>query len=121
MELTYTGHELVQQISVASEEQQLGANQINEAVQQLSQVTQQNAAGSEELATSAAELSSQAKQLTQTMSFFRISESDSNENTESKQTPKRLNQPAATSDKQSAGVKIQLDENDSLDSDYVKF
>ena len=42
--------ELVQEISVASSEQNAGAEQINRAIQQLDQVIQQNAGASEEMA-----------------------------------------------------------------------
>ncbi len=55
--------ELVQEISVASREQNSGAEQINKALLQLDQVTQQNAQSSEELAATAEELSSSAAQL----------------------------------------------------------
>ena len=50
----------------------LGAGQINNALQQLNQVTQQNAATSEEMAASAEELSSQADQLKEIISFFKF-------------------------------------------------
>src|SRR4029079_3197704 len=63
---------LVQEISASSIEQNLGAGQINNALQQLNQVTQQNAATSEEMAASAEELSSQADQLKEIISFFRF-------------------------------------------------
>ncbi len=55
--------ELVQEISIASREQNQGAEQINKAVQQLSVVVQRNAGASEELASTAQEMSAQAEQL----------------------------------------------------------
>ncbi len=63
---------LVQEISLSSQEQKNGAEQINMAVQQFNQVTQQNAASAEELATSAEELASQAFQLRETVSYFKV-------------------------------------------------
>jgi methyl-accepting chemotaxis protein len=63
---------LVEEISASSLEQNLGAGQINNAIQQLNQVTQQNAAASEEMAASAEELSSQAEQLREIISFFKV-------------------------------------------------
>ncbi len=63
---------LVEEISASSLEQNLGAGQINSALQQLNQVTQQNAATSEEMAASAEELSSQADQLKEIISFFKF-------------------------------------------------
>ncbi|MCP4397769.1 MAG: HAMP domain-containing protein [bacterium] len=63
--------QLVQQISVASHEQDAGAAQINNAIQQLDNVIQQNAATSEEMASTAEELASQAEMLQRTISFFK--------------------------------------------------
>ena len=64
--------QLVQNIAVASREQDSGANQVNNAIQQLNQGTQQNAASSEELASSSEELAAQAEQLNDLMSFFKL-------------------------------------------------
>jgi methyl-accepting chemotaxis protein len=64
--------ELVQEISVSSNEQNSGADQINKAIQQLDQVTQQNASASEEMAATSEELSSQAEQMQSTVAFFNL-------------------------------------------------
>jgi len=64
--------ELVQEISVASREQDSGAGQINTALSQLDQVIQQNASFSEEMAATAVGLASQAGQLQQAVSFFKV-------------------------------------------------
>lgn len=66
--------ELIQEISLASVEQNTGADQINEAIQQLDSVAQQNSAGSEEMASTAEELSAQAEQLQEAIAFFGIRE-----------------------------------------------
>lgn len=66
--------ELVQGISAASKEQQIGAEQINRAIQQLNQVIQQNVSTSEEVAATAEELTGQAGNLQETMMFFRTSD-----------------------------------------------
>ncbi|HEU0265108.1 MAG TPA: methyl-accepting chemotaxis protein [Geobacterales bacterium] len=63
--------DLVQQVSVASGEQSIGAEQVNQSIQQLDQVIQQNATSAEELAATAEELSSQAEQLHSVIGFFR--------------------------------------------------
>jgi len=63
---------LVQEISVASNEQNSGADQINNAISELNNVTQQNAASSEEMASSSEELSAQAEQLKELISFFKF-------------------------------------------------
>jgi methyl-accepting chemotaxis protein len=63
--------ELVQEIRAASNEQNIGAEQINQAIQQLDQVIQQNASGSEEMASTAEELASQSEQLQSAIAFFK--------------------------------------------------
>jgi methyl-accepting chemotaxis protein len=55
--------ELIDEISVASQEQFQGIEQIGVAVNQIDKVTQQNAATSEEAASAASELSSQASMM----------------------------------------------------------
>jgi len=64
---------LIQEISIASNEQNSGADQINNAIVELNNVTQQNAANSEEMASSSEELSAQAEQLKELISFFKFS------------------------------------------------
>ncbi|MEA1876632.1 MAG: methyl-accepting chemotaxis protein [Bacteroidota bacterium] len=111
---------LVGQISVGSFEQSQGANQVNIAIQQLSMVTQQNAASSEEMATSAAEMTAQAKQLTQTMSFFSI-EDDTDEEDRKQPIPLAFTKINNKMDVKQGGVNIDLEDNDALDQDFVKF
>jgi methyl-accepting chemotaxis protein len=67
--------DLVQEISAASNEQNVGAQQINTALQQLQVVIQRNAAAAEEMAATSEELSSQADQLLGAINFFRVGES----------------------------------------------
>ena len=67
--------DLVQEISAASHEQDVGAEQINNAIQQLDQVIQENASVAEEIASTAVELSGQAEQLQEAVAFFRIADS----------------------------------------------
>ena len=62
--------ELVQEIAAASNEQNIGADQINKAIQQLDQVIQQNASASEEAASTSEELAAQAQSLQEAVSFF---------------------------------------------------
>jgi len=64
--------ELVEEITAACREQDVGSSQINQAIQQLDQVTQQNAAASEEVSATSEELTAQAEQLQTTISYFRI-------------------------------------------------
>lgn len=69
--------QLVQEINAASEEQASGVNQINTAVQQLDQVIQQNASATEEMASTSEELSAQAQQLRDSISYFQIDHTQS--------------------------------------------
>jgi methyl-accepting chemotaxis protein len=63
--------ELVSEISAACREQDIGASQINEAIQQLDKVTQQNAAASGQMTATSEELSTQADGLQAAISYFR--------------------------------------------------
>ena len=62
---------LVQEITAASNEQNSGANQVNNALQTLNQVTQQNAALFQSLADDANNLSNQADVLNEVISYFK--------------------------------------------------
>ena len=55
--------DLVREISAASNEQNIGSEQINTSIQQLNQVIQQNASAAEELSSSSEEMSAQANEL----------------------------------------------------------
>ena len=84
--------ELVEEISSASREQDIGAQQINKAILQMDTVTQQNASAAEELASMAEELASQAQLLQESISFFKISEKEKQEK------PKKMLPPASNSE-----------------------
>ncbi|MGO6672931.1 methyl-accepting chemotaxis protein [Rhizobium leguminosarum] len=64
--------ELVSEISAACREQDVGAAQINEAIQQLDKVTQQNAGASEQMSATSEELASQAEELQTSIAFFKV-------------------------------------------------
>lgn len=66
--------ELVSEISAACREQDVGASQINEALQQLDKVTQQNSSASEEISSTSEELATQADELQKSIGYFRIRE-----------------------------------------------
>ncbi|GEM_PF-332734 len=127
---------LVQEITAASVEQNLGANQINVAIQQLNKITQQNAATSEEMAVSSEEMSRQAEQLKHMVSFFKVKENSFFKDTISSikdakrpyepipSKPENLGSPAKdmqngkTADK-NQGVELNLYDED--DDQYEKF
>jgi methyl-accepting chemotaxis protein len=64
--------ELVSEISAACREQDVGASQINDAIQMQDKVTQQNATASEEMSATSEELSSQAEELQAAISYFKV-------------------------------------------------
>jgi methyl-accepting chemotaxis protein len=64
--------ELVSEISAASREQNVGADQINAAIQQLDKVTQQNASAAEEMSSTSEELAEQAEHLQSAIAYFRV-------------------------------------------------
>ncbi|CCG40771.1 HAMP domain-containing methyl-accepting chemotaxis protein [Magnetospirillum molischianum] len=132
--------ELVEEISAACREQDIGAEQINQAIQQLDKVTQQNSAASEEMAATSEELASQAEQLQDTISYFSIDGQDSNRGRQT-QTARQhgqirssakgrtsSTQPrpkfAAPNGGKARGIKLNLESGnptDDLDSGYVQF
>ena len=69
--------ELVSEISAACREQDIGAAQINEAIQQLDKVTQQNSSASEEMSATSEELAAQAEELQTSIAFFKVDRSSS--------------------------------------------
>jgi methyl-accepting chemotaxis protein len=68
---------LVSNIAVASNEQAIGIEQINQGIMQVSQVVQTNSATSEESASASEELSSQAEMLKDSVSKFSLKKSRS--------------------------------------------
>ena len=89
--------ELVAEISAACREQDIGANQINEAIQQLDRVTQQNTSASEEMSATSEELAAQAEELQASIAFFKVERASSNRAAPQKQTPQRTSAPAHAS------------------------
>jgi methyl-accepting chemotaxis protein len=69
--------ELVEEITEACREQDVGSSQINQAIQQLDKVTQQNASSSEQVSATSEELASQAEQLQLNIAYFHIDANDS--------------------------------------------
>jgi methyl-accepting chemotaxis protein len=132
--------ELVQEISAASNEQNIGAEQINKAIQQLDQVIQQNASATEEMASTSEELSSQAEQLQDTISFFKVGNNGGTTviKAESKKASWKLGRktPASESEqvkpaivaqksnngRKSTGISLDLgDGRDKMDDEFERF
>jgi methyl-accepting chemotaxis protein len=68
--------ELVSEISAACREQDIGASQINEAIQQLDKVTQQNAGASEQMSATSEELAAQSEELQASIAYFKVPTKD---------------------------------------------
>ncbi len=66
--------ELVKGISGASNEQNIGVNQVNNAVQALNGVTQKNAGSAEQLSTNAQELTRQSELLNEAITYFKMND-----------------------------------------------
>ena len=62
--------ELVAEISAACREQDIGAAQVNQALQQLDQVMQQNAAAAEQISATSQELAGRAEELEDSIAYF---------------------------------------------------
>ncbi len=64
--------DLVSEISTSSKEQNIGATQINNAIQEINLTTQSNASISEEMTSTSNQLAIQATELIKKLSFFRL-------------------------------------------------
>ena len=97
--------ELVSEISAACREQDIGASQINEAIQQLDKVTQQNAGASEEVSSTSEELAAQAEELQASIAFFRVDDMNARRQAPTavapvmSGAPARASRPVATASK----------------------
>ena len=67
--------ELVEEITAACREQDIGMAQVNKAIHQLDHVTQQNASASESVAMTSESLTRQASQLQSTIGYFKVDDS----------------------------------------------
>ena len=65
---------LVNEIVVASKEQQLSASAVNTAIQKLSEITSENSASAEQMSASADEVSAQAEQLKKIVASYNVTD-----------------------------------------------
>ncbi len=66
--------DLVSEISASTREQNVGAEQINQAIRELNEVIQQNASAANEASATSQELAAQSQQLTGVISYFEVTE-----------------------------------------------
>ncbi|OYZ02455.1 MAG: hypothetical protein B7Y42_02465, partial [Polaromonas sp. 28-63-22] len=94
--------DIMAEITVASQEQTSGIEQINQAITQMDQVTQQNAALVEEAAAAAASLQEQASGLLQVVSVFKVDQA-SIQRTPTHQQPPRAKHAISHSQRKPTG------------------
>ncbi|MCD2178216.1 methyl-accepting chemotaxis protein [Rhizobium sp. C1] len=98
--------ELVAEISAACREQDIGASQINEAIQQLDKVTQQNASASDEMSATSEELAAQAEELQASIAFFKVEAAEeANPVKKLKATAAKMAAPSAKKNAAKAGAR----------------
>jgi methyl-accepting chemotaxis protein len=132
--------ELVEEISAACREQDVGSAQINQAIQSLDKVTQQNASAAEELSATAEELANQAERLQETIAFFRINEQQTERPAPKKSAQKPevhkqiakaqafapakpkapIARPAAATKGSGKGFALDMDEDEALDAEFKR-
>ncbi|MBT9371593.1 methyl-accepting chemotaxis protein [Rhizobium sp. CSW-27] len=125
--------ELVSEISAACREQDIGASQINEAIQQLDKVTQQNAGASEEMSATSEELAAQAEELQASIAFFKVersgqktgrseaaapSKTSRNGSRESARQPQRQNNSVAAQQARARGFALDMSMGGPDDEDH---
>jgi methyl-accepting chemotaxis protein len=88
--------ELVSEISAACREQDIGASQINQAIQQLDKVTQQNAGASEEMSATSEELAAQAEELQASIAFFRVDSAATGGKAAQRKAPGKISKPSSS-------------------------
>jgi len=88
--------ELISEISAACREQDVGASQINEAIQQLDKVTQQNSSASEQMSATSEELAAQAEELQTSIAFFKTDSGNSRAAAVARKPAAKPARPAAT-------------------------
>ena len=98
--------ELISEISAACREQDIGAAQINEAIQQLDKVTQTNAGASEEMSATSEELAAQAEELQTSIAFFKVDSASAKAT-----APMRRSTPAARPAAKTAPVQARKMDN----------
>jgi len=117
--------DLVQEISAASNEQNQGAMQINQAIQELDRVIQQNAAASEELTGTSGGLKKMSENLLDTISFFNIKENSGKRKIAAPVKPKPIEEPSAivkdNEINEGCILNMDIDESEFLDREFEKF
>ena len=114
--------ELVNNIVIASKEQESSVENINTSIQQLTEITNENSASAEEMSASAEELSAQAEQLKELISVFKIGNFENEKADINLLNQQETNSLQSTRHKENEhGFKLNLSKIDNLDEDYEKY
>lgn len=100
---------LIDNIAIASNEQAIGVEQINQGIIMVSDVVQKNTATSEESAAASQELSSQAELLKEQVTHFKLRKSNNRTDNESNQPSKK--EPSSEKASNKAKKRIILSDN----------
>ena len=107
--------ELVNNIVIASKEQESSVENINTSIQQLTEITNENSASAEEMSASAEELSAQAEQLNELISVFKIG------NLQNKNVFIKKENKQEISEHKNKGFKMMLSNKDKSDDAFETF
>ena len=130
--------ELVQEISGASREQDIGANEINRALQQLDQVVQQSAGSSELLSDTSNALAGQSDQLRQSVNFFKLADTVETESDRDTKKPEQRNidqagtrlaafdssgpsHDSVNEEPANSGIEVDLRETETVDGEFSRY
>ncbi|CAA2156146.1 Methyl-accepting chemotaxis protein III [Methylobacterium brachiatum] len=122
---------LVEEISAACREQDVGSAQINLAIQQLDKVTQQNASASQQVSATSEELATQAERLQATIAYFRVDDAAVDPTAKLQAAATRMGTPAAgparlkargarAAAAPSGGFALDMGEGDARDADFIR-
>ncbi len=112
---------LVQQISNSGNEQNAGANQVNDAITELTKVIQENSAAADQMAINAQNMTGQAIRLTEVIGFFQVEQDVKTvSNSKSQTSKKSASQTLKNTEKsKSEGYKIEMPDHE--DDNFVTF
>ncbi|WP_050930090.1 HAMP domain-containing methyl-accepting chemotaxis protein [Aestuariivita boseongensis] len=124
--------DLVQEISSATREQNVGADQINQAIRELDRVIQQNSAAAEESAANSELLAQEAETLAEVIGFFAIDQGGASAKKTKAKRPlvlssERMASPAADgaearSNHEGGGIDLDLSaSDDELDKEFMRY
>jgi len=110
---------LVQEIANAGNEQNSGANQINDAIQELTKVITQNSSAADQMAASSKNMSLQAIQLEESVAFFKTTNEKTKRKTEEIHKDEPFKKQAYSTQKE--GSNLNLKENELNEDEFETY